>query len=126
MAIRFSFFPTPEHKVFNYQPRYYDARKERLEQLYEKYGKTPEGMKRAEEELAAELAASGDAEPDSAHSASSEYVPGSRIRGAFSRSVEQSRRAEGSQKVKKIITLITILAAIVVAYYLSQGLVKLL
>ena len=115
MAIRFTFFPTPQHKVFHYEPRYYDPRKERLEQLYEKYGKTPEGMKKAEEELAAEKEAP-----------SKDYVPGSRIRGAFSRSVEESRRAEGNQKVKKILTLITILAAIVVAYYLSQGLVKLL
>ena len=124
MAIRFSFFPTPEHKVFHYEPRYYDARKERLEQLYEKYGKTPEGMKKAEEELAAEQKASGAGED--AASSHSAYVPGSRIRGAFTRSVEESRRAEGNQKVKKILTLITILAAIVVAYYLSQGLVKLL
>lgn len=124
MAIRFSFFPTPEHKVFHYEPRYYDARKERLEQLYEKYGKTPEGMKKAEEELAAEQqSAAADGEQPAVHS---DYVPGSRIRGAFTRSVQENRRAEGNQKVKKILTLITILAAIVVAYYLSQGLVKLL
>lgn len=124
MAIRFSFFPTPEHKVFHYEPRYYDPRKERLEQLYEKYGKTPEGMKKAEDELAAEQAASGD--QASQPGVSKDYVPGSRIRGAFTRSVDESRRSEGNQKVKKILTLITILAAIVVAYYLSQGLVKLL
>ena len=124
MAIRFNFFPTPEHKVFHYEPRYYDPRKERLEQLYEKYGKTPEGMKKAEDEFAAEQAASGG--QASQPGVSMEYVPGSRIRGAFTRSVEESRRSEGSQKVKKILTLITILAAIVVAYYLSQGLVKLL
>ena len=123
MAIRFSFFPTPEHKVFHYEPRYYDARKERLEQLYEKYGKTPEGMKKAEEELAAEQADAADGDQSAVHS---DYVPGSRIRGAFTRSVQENRRAEGNQKVKKILTLITILAAIVVAYYLSQGLVKLL
>ena len=125
MAIRFTFFPTPQHKVFHYEPRYYDPRKERLEQLYEKYGKTPEGMKKAEEELAAEQTAAG-ADPAAQPASSKDYVPGSRIRGAFTRSVEESRRAEGNQKVKKILTLITILAAIVVAYYLSQGLVKLL
>lgn len=116
MAIRISFFPTPEHKVFHYEPKYYDPRKERLEQLYEKYGRTPEGMKKAEEEIAAETAAE---KPKN-------YVPGQNIRGAFSRSLEESRKAEGSQKAKKIFTLITVAAAIIVAYYLAEGLAKLL
>lgn len=118
MAIRFTFFPTPEHKVFHYEPKYYDPQKERLEQLYEKYGKTPEGMKRAEEELASEGAANNAATPG--------YVPGKNIRGAFSRSAEEYRKAEGNAKVKRVVMLITVLAAMVVAYFLAQGLVKLL
>lgn len=119
MAIRFTFFPTPEHKEFHYEPKYYDPQKERLEQLYEKYGKTPDGMKRAEEELAAENAEKG-------ASTTPGYVPGKNIRGAFTRSVEEGRKREGNQKLKTIFNLITILAAIVVAYYLSDGLVKLI
>lgn len=117
MAIRFTFFPTPEHKVFHYEPKYYDPQKERLEQLYEKYGKTPEGMKRAEEELAAE---------GGEHAVTPGYVPGKNIRGAFSRSAEEYRKAEGNNKVKRVVMLITVLAAMVVAYFLAQGLVKLL
>lgn len=119
MAIRFTFFPTPEHKEFHYEPKYYDPQKERLEQLYEKYGKTPDGMKKAEAELAAENSAKG-------NGASQGYVPGKNIRGAFTRSVEEGRKRDGNQKLKTIFNLITILAAIVVAYYLSDGLVRLI
>lgn len=118
MAIRFTFFPTPEHKVFHYEPKYYDPQKERLEQLYEKYGKTPDGMKKAEEELAAEQLAN--------NGKSSGYIPGRNIRGAFSRSAEEYRKSEGNAKVKRVVMLITVLAAMVVAYFLSQGLVKLM
>jgi len=118
MAIRFTFFPTPEHKVFHYEPKYYDPQKERLEQLYEKYGKTPDGMKKAEAELAAEQGDNASQTPG--------YVPGRNIRGAFSRSAEEYRKAEGNAKVKRILMLITVLAAMVVAYFLSQGLVKLI
>lgn len=103
--------------MFHYEPKYYDPQKERLEQLYEKYGKTPEGMKRAEDELASE---GGNA------STTPGYVPGRNIRGAFSRSAEDYRKAEGNAKVKRIVMLITVLAAMVVAYFLAQGLVKLI
>ena len=36
MGFNFSFFGTPEHRVFNYRPRYYDPEKEALK---EKFGK---------------------------------------------------------------------------------------
>ena len=40
MAFGFKFWHIPEHRVFHYEPRYYDERKERLEEMYKKYGKT--------------------------------------------------------------------------------------
>lgn len=123
MAIRISFFPTPEHKVFHYEPKYYDPRKEQLEKLYEKYGRTPEGMKKAEDEMARADAQDG-VHPGTASAKG--YVPGQNIRGAFSRSLEENRKSEGNQKLKKIFMLITVAAAIVVAYYLAEGLAKLI
>ena len=32
MGIRLSFFKTPQHRVFNYTPIYYDERKERMQE----------------------------------------------------------------------------------------------
>ena len=43
MAFGFKFWHIPEHRVFHYEPRYYDERKERLEEIYKKYGKTMPG-----------------------------------------------------------------------------------
>lgn len=44
-----NFFPTPKHRQFNINPRYYDAEKERLEQLKKQYEPgTPEEEKLAE------------------------------------------------------------------------------
>jgi len=34
-----SFFKTPKSKIFDYRPRYYDKRKEQLEQLNKESGK---------------------------------------------------------------------------------------
>lgn len=44
-----NFFPTPKHRQFNINPRYYDPEKERLENLKKKYDtQTPEDEKLAE------------------------------------------------------------------------------
>ena len=115
MGIRLSFFNTPEHRVFNYQPRYYDPHKERLEELYAKYGKTPEGKKLAEAEAREEGIAT-----------ESHYIPGQSIRGAFRRSVEKNRAQAGNPKIKTIITFITVAAAFVVVYLLAEMFMKLL
>lgn len=48
MAI-FSFFKTPKPKKFNFKPRYYDANKERINEIMERYANKddaqPEAMK---------------------------------------------------------------------------------
>ncbi len=44
-----NFFPTPKHRQFNINPRYYDPEKERLEQLKKKYAaETPQDEQLAE------------------------------------------------------------------------------
>ena len=115
MGLRFSFFNTPEHRVFNYQPRYYDPHKERLEELYAKYGKTPEG-KKIVEEIAREEGIRSE----------SQYIPGQSIRGAFRRSVEQSRAQAGNPRLKTILGLVTVGIAFIVVYFLAEGFMKML
>ena len=43
MGFNFGFFGTPEHRVFNYRPRYYDEEKEALK---EKFGHVDGSMKK--------------------------------------------------------------------------------
>ncbi len=108
-----NFFKTPSHRVFHYTPRYYDERKERLAEVYKKYGKNPDGTP---------IDPSQEKTDRQSATTTKEYVPGERIRGSFSKSVEQHRRQAGNQKIKKLITLITLVALMVVAYYVAIGL----
>lgn len=100
MGIRISFFSTPKHRVFNYKPRYWDESKERLQELEEKYGKSPEKPKR--------------------------YIPGSTIRSAYRNGLEGERRDTGRGKIRTFLTFATVIAAMLAAYYLAQGLAELL
>lgn len=133
MAI--TFFPQQKHKVFNYQPRYYDERKERLRELYAKYGKEYPGDKDATAQKAAEdlkdvatysevkevMEASGQKT-----SRTGSYIPGQYIRSAYRKDTATRLSEEKNHSpLRTIIVLITIVAAVLVAYYLSQGLVEL-
>ena len=132
--MRISFFPTPEHRVFNYKPRYYDPEKEKLRKIYEKYGKVYPGDEKASAVKAAEdlkdVASYSEVksilgEDGNAQATAHKYVPGQYIRGAYKEGLEASRRQAGNQKVKRIIIFITLAAAFVVAWYLAQGLAEL-
>ena len=128
MAI--TFFPTPKHRVFNYQPRYYDERKERLREIYAKYGKEYPGDEKANARKAADdlkdvasysevnelLQAEGPRE--------GKYIPGQYIRSAYRQDTAQRMSTEQKSPLRKVITIVTVLAAIAAAYYLSQGLVQ--
>ncbi|MCF0165136.1 MAG: hypothetical protein HUJ92_07600, partial [Bacteroidales bacterium] len=59
-------------------------------------------------------------------SARDRYIPGRSIRGAFQAELERNRKQAGNAKVKKVIMLITIAAALIAAYYLAEGFVELL
>ena len=131
--MRISFFPTPEHRVFNYTPRFYDPEKEKLRKIYEKYGKTYPGDEKATARQAAEdlkdVASYGEVSEilegeKEAKASKSSYVPGQYIRGAYKEGLEKSRRQAGNQKVKRVIIFITLAAAFVVAWYLAQGLAE--
>ena len=132
MAI--TFFPRPKHKVFNYTPRYYDERKEQLKDLYAKYGKEYPGDDKVSARQAAEdlkdVATYGEvqevmeADGRQTESRSGAYVPGQYIRSAY-RQGNSTRESKTSSPLRSIVTAVTIIAAIAVAYYLSQGLVQL-
>ena len=117
MCAKISFFRIPEHRVYNYTPRYYDPRKERLQELYKKYGLSPEGKLLAEEEFRREEREQG---------RSDHYVPGQSIRGAFSKALYENRAKEKKSPIKYLIGFCTLIAAMIAAYYLAEGLVKIL
>lgn len=135
MAI--TFFPRPKHRVFNYTPRYYDERKERLKELYAKYGKEYPGDDKASAQQAAkdleDLAAPGevrevmDIENGKRQNRSgAAYIPGQYIRSAYRKDTATRISEEKNYSpLRTIIVLVTIVAAVLVAYYLSQGLVEL-
>ncbi len=89
MAVNFSFFKIPEHRVFHYEPRYYDARKERREALVKDLQR--EKAKQAGMELEDEL-----------------YVPGKLIRGKFREAAEQNRRQPFKPTTMRLISYISL------------------
>lgn len=94
MGLRLSFFKTPKNRVFNYQPLYYDERKEDLQ----------ERIARAREE------ASGKG-----------YVPGRNIRMNFRRNLYENKRRPGSPFIMRIIVLISMVGLMVALYYIAQA-----
>ncbi|MBP5506176.1 MAG: hypothetical protein J6X89_08795 [Bacteroidales bacterium] len=135
MAI--TFFPRPSHKVFNYTPRYYDERKERLKELYAKYGKEYPGDAKASAQQAAEdlkdvatlkevMEATEPLEGQKQNRSGAAYIPGQYIRSAYRKdTAERLSSSKEKSPLRTIIIMITVIAAILVAYYLSQGLVEL-
>ena len=122
MAFGFKFWHIPEHRVFHYEPRYYDERTEKLEEIYKKYGKTMPG-----EEIEAIAKKEGLVDEDTGK----RYIPGMHIRGSFRRTYEERRLSEEKENsamsiVKKVILALTFIAIAAAAYYLSKGFILLL
>lgn len=121
MAFGFKFWHIPEHRVFHYEPRYYDERKEKLEELYKKYGKTMPGKEI--DAIAKEQGLTDDTPK--------RYIPGMHIRGSFRKTYEEKRLSEEKENsamsiVKKLVLALTLVALAAAAYYLSKGFVMLL
>jgi len=96
MGLNFSFFKTPKHRVFNYQPRYYDARKEALE----------ERIARAREQQGGK---------------EHEYIPGKNIRNNFRKAIYENRKQPGSPMILRVVILLSILALAAAMYYVAQS-----
>ena len=91
MGFNFGFFGTPEHRVFNYRPRYYDEEKEALK---EKFGHVDGAMKK------------------------DTYVPGSYIKGSLRNGRYQKTRAVG--KAQKIIGMVGLVLFFVVLIMVAK------
>ncbi len=89
----FNFGKTTKHRVFNYQPLYYDERKEILNDKIEK----------------ARREASGD------------YKPGDLLRSSFRmRGKIEVKKSDGHNKARRIITLVTLVALMGSLVYLAE------
>ncbi len=86
------FFKTPKHLVFDYQPRYYDPRKEALDKKI------------------------ADAEKRNA----GEYVPGDNIRKGFRRIKFENKRSKGSSMLLRFVTIIGFVLIFVALMYLTD------
>ncbi|MEA4868315.1 hypothetical protein SDC9_104173 [bioreactor metagenome] len=94
MGLRLSFFKTPKNRVFNYQPLYYDERKEDLQ----------ERIARAREETK-----------------SKDYVPGRNIRMNFRRNLYENKRRPGSPFILRLIVLLSMVGLMVALYYIARA-----
>ena len=104
MALNLGFFNNPKHRVFDYQPRYYDARKEALDEKIQ----------------AAHREHDGDRSKDR------DYMPGKNIRGKIQQKIYYNRRQAGSPLFNRVIVFITLIVFIIVLYYIAKGMGSLL
>ena len=96
MGIGFSFFKAPKHRVYNYQPLYYDEKKEDMQERFDKLHEEEKGKER-------------------------EYKPGKAIRGKLKKAVYESRRQPGSPLLTRFIVLLSLLGLVVVLYYVAKS-----
>ena len=94
MGFNFGFFGTPEHRVFNYKPRYYDEEKD---ELRKKFGKVDGSLVGKDKE----------------------YVPGSYLKGSFRDGNYQRQKSEGS-RMQKLIGMVALLLAIVALIFIAK------
>lgn len=88
----FFFFKTPAHRVFNYQPIYYDERKEAIKEKIENAEKRARG----------------------------EYVPGETIKKGFKNMRYESKRSSANN-LTKLISLIAIVIFLIAIIYFTNG-----
>ena len=100
MAFRISFFHTPKHRVFDYKPLYWDPKKEELEERVQKTRSLVAAQKKNENKP---------------------YVPGSTIRGSFSKSHEVKRKYPVRQKLIRSVVNISLELIMLAAVDFSQS-----
>ncbi len=93
MGLNLGIFKTTRHKVFNYQPLYYDERKEALDEKIEKARRKEKG----------------------------EYVPGESIKGAFSKRVRYDvKRSKSRDSIIRLISIIALVIFMIALIYISK------
>jgi len=98
MALNLGFFNNPKHRVFDYQPRYYDARKEALDEKIQ----------------AAHREHDGDRSKDR------DYISGRNIRGKIQKKLYYNRKQAGSVYFNRIIVFVTLIGLVAVLYYVAK------
>lgn len=97
MAFRLSLFKTPKHRVFHYKPRYYDPQEERRQELRSLSG--DEGLV-GEENITRHLR--------------------SRMHREFQHEAYHNRKKAGSQKLVRIIIIVTFAALLFALFYFAK------
>lgn len=100
MAFNLGFFNNPQHRVFHYEPLYYDARKEALD----------EKIRSAKEEQ------------ENDKGKDREYKPGRNIRGKIQHNLYYNKKNSGSTLITRIVVIITLLGIAAVLWYFAEGL----
>lgn len=95
-SFNFGFFGNPEHRVFNYRPRYYDPEAEERKKMFGDVDGTNDAARKEET-----------------------YVPGSSIRGAF-RDGNYKRTRSAASRTQVIISLVTLILIAVVLVYITK------
>jgi len=96
MALNLSFFRTPKHRVFNYQPLYYDEKKEAMAERYARVHEDEKGNDVG-------------------------YIPGRLVRSKLRKAVYGNRRNAGSVLLTRMIIAGSIVVLIFVAYYFAKS-----
>lgn len=95
-GFNFGFFGNPEHRVFNYRPRYYDPEAEKRRQMFGEVDGTNEKARQ-----------------------SGEYVPGSSLRGAFRNGNYMKTRSDMGV-AHTIISIVTLILIVVVLVFIAK------
>lgn len=86
------FFRTPKHRIFNYQPLYYDERKEALDEKIENARKRNAGK----------------------------YIPGDTVRGGFKKIKYNTKRSKGMNSIIRYITIIAFAIFIIALIHFTK------
>ena len=98
-----AFVRIPKHRYFNYQPLYYDEKKERMKERYDKFGNKVE-------------------EPESKED---RYYPGKYLRGNMRQVVYDRRRSSMKPSLSRVLRIVLFLTAMVLVYIFADKIVYL-
>jgi len=118
MALRLTLFNSPKHKVFNYQPLYFDPEKEKREQRRAQFH-----FKKEEETQNTGASIDTQTNPEIKVRTREErlYYPGKNIRGSFQRALSENRRSPGDNRFVRIVLILSIVILFIAAIYLADG-----
>ena len=100
MALQFNLFKTPKHRVFNYNPRYYDPQQERAEELRAMTGNAKNAGTMSDNERLRHLR--------------------SRMHKGFQQAAYHNRRNIGKPLIMRIVVLLSLLILMAAVFYFSS------